>query len=85
MVGNSKKFYAGYLTTNKATCKVSWFPTIAFLKYYKFFILGSEAEGISTLTPGQVYKRADEIWLNSYFTLLLGRWLFWESESGYFS
>ena len=23
MVGNSKKFYAGYLTTNKATCKVS--------------------------------------------------------------
>ena len=30
MVGNSKKFYAGYLTTNKATCKVSWFPTIAF-------------------------------------------------------
>ena len=23
MVGNSKTFYAGYLTTNKATCKVS--------------------------------------------------------------
>ena len=43
-------FYAGYLTTNKSTCKVSWFPTIAFLKYYKIFILGSEAEGISTLT-----------------------------------
>ena len=85
MVGNSKNFYAGYLTTNKATCKVSWFPTIAFLKYYKIFILGSEAECISTLTPGQIYKRADEIWLNSYFTLFLGRWLFWEIESGYFS
>ena len=35
--------------------------------------------------PGQVYKRVDEIWLNSDYTLLLGRWLCWESESGYFS
>ena len=25
MVGNYKFFYAGYLTTNKATCKVSFF------------------------------------------------------------
>ena len=49
MVGNSKFFYAGYLTANKTTCKVLWFPTIAFLKSYKIFILESEAEGISTL------------------------------------
>ena len=32
MVGNSNFFYTGYFTTNKATCKVS---------YYKTFISGS--------------------------------------------
>ena len=51
MVGDYKFFYAGYLTTNKGTCKVSWFPTIAFLKYYRIFILGSEALPPSPPSP----------------------------------
>ena len=34
---------------------------MSFVLVYLHVILGSEAESISTLTPGQVYKRADEI------------------------
>ena len=63
MVGNSKIFYAGYLTTNIKSYLQSFMISYhcIFEIYCKIFILGSDAEGISTLTPGQVYKRADEI------------------------